>query len=307
VSENVAGKEFAAESRAEESVAVVIPVFNGANYLAEALASVLKQTCAPDEILVIDDGSTDETVSIAESFPGVRVVSFENGGLAESRNRGTRLAASKWVAFLDHDDIWEPEKLRRQIELLRSIPDADICVTSRRYLNNGVLGKVQVAPLSGEIERSLLRACFFAPSSVVARRSVLLSLAGFDPSVKGCEDWDCWLRLKAAKAKFVSCPEALLIYRNHETNMSSDGHFMYRSELDIYDRLVSPQIHPAIRFVHRLRRNSELLASLGIMERDKNRAHLRVMFRSVRLFPFGNWKRYKIGARSLLKRAQVLR
>jgi glycosyltransferase involved in cell wall biosynthesis len=109
---------------ASNHVSVVIPAFNAASYLGAALGSVLAQTQPPDEIVVVDDGSRDDTAAVAQSFPGVRLVARSHGGIAAARNAGVAATSREWIAFLDADDLWLPDKLERQFAHMAASPDA---------------------------------------------------------------------------------------------------------------------------------------------------------------------------------------
>ena len=106
------------------TVSVVIPAFNAARYLGAALGSVLAQTLPPAEIVVVDDGSTDDTAQIAQAFPGVRLVPRDHGGIAAARNAGVAATSAHWIAFLDADDLWLPDKLERQFARIAESPGA---------------------------------------------------------------------------------------------------------------------------------------------------------------------------------------
>lgn len=111
-------------------MSVVIPTYNGAEFIAEALESVLSQSRRPDEILVIDDGSTDNTAQIAEGFG--EVILRANAKQSSNRNFGVQEARGQWIAFIDQDDLWKPNKLARQVEELQRSPGADLCYTARQ-------------------------------------------------------------------------------------------------------------------------------------------------------------------------------
>ncbi|SEG20686.1 Glycosyltransferase, GT2 family [Bryocella elongata] len=292
-----AGRTGASEDRA---VSVIIPVYNGAVFLGEAIESVLRQTLPVQEILVIDDGSTDGSAELARSYPGVLVLSFENAGLSTARNRGIAAATSPWVALLDSDDIWVPEKIERQMKLLGENPTADVCVTGYQLLQNGGLGKVMRAP--EDFGPRLELGTFSMPSCFVLRRSALLAVGGFDPNVTSAEDWDCWLRLKRAGATFVSCPEPLMHYRRHGNNLTSDAAFIYRGDLDIFDRFLLPKVPAPLRPMARWLRVSRLLSEQAVQARENGQpGYLPLMLRSILMWPVGDWRRYKVAAHMSLK------
>jgi len=292
-----AGRTVASTNRA---VSVIIPVYNGAAFLGEAIESVLRQTLPVQEILVIDDGSTDGSAEIARRYAGIRVLSFENAGLSTARNRGIAEATSHWIALLDCDDVWVDDKIERQMAKLAEHPTADVCVSGYQLLQDGVLGKVMRAPENfGEL---LERGTFSMPSCFVLRRSALLAVGGFDARVTSAEDWDCWLRLKRTGSTFVSCPEPLMHYRRHGNNLTSDAAFIYRGDLDIFDRFLLPKFPAPIRPLARWCRVSRLIADRAIVNRENGQRHLHLMLKSILMWPLGNWRRYKLAAHMALKR-----
>jgi glycosyltransferase involved in cell wall biosynthesis len=237
------------------SIAVVIPAYNAERYIAETLESVLTQTVPVDEILVVDDGSTDATASIAERYaPKVRVFRRANSKAAASRNFAVAEAKSEWVAFLDADDVWFPEKIERQMQELRFNPDADLCYTAMvELVHDGEsvkTGNLMPAPPPSDIRHWLSFRCAFLPSSVVVRRSALLKVGGFNASLRyGCEDYDLWFRFCNAGTKFIACPEPLVSYRRHGSNTALSLEWfkeytgVYRDQnlpyLSLYDRWIT--------------------------------------------------------------------
>ena len=184
-------------------VSVVIPAYNAAAFLGKTLRSVLEQSLADHEVLVVDDGSTDGTAEVAASFPGVRVHAGARRGVSAARNLGVRLAQGTYVAFMDHDDLWEQEKLARQAALLDADPRAAFVFTQARVERDGTL--IEIFPLIPDPDRFLADAYenlvhwnYVPMSSVMARRDRLLALSAegpFDPRFRLSEDWDLWLRL----------------------------------------------------------------------------------------------------------------
>jgi glycosyltransferase involved in cell wall biosynthesis len=281
------------------SISVVIPAYNRSRFIAETLESVLAQTLQPDEVLVIDDGSTDDTAAIAESFaPRVRVYRRSNQRQAAARNFGVQQATSEWIAFLDDDDVWEPNKLERQMEELARHPEADLCYTGRVLLmqkgDTATFGRVIYAPPAKDIRRALFERCSFFPSCVLIRRSTFLAVNGFDTKFRVCcEDYELWLKLLHSGTKFAACREPLLRYRLHETNTLKDMSW-FEDCTRVYRRLVLPYLPRYTGWITNFRHQSELEGDLAYSLREqRNPAHLAMMARSVLHWPFNDKHRYK--------------
>ncbi len=203
------------------TVSVVIPAYNAERFLRDALESAAGQTLAPLEILVIDDGSTDETGRLAASVQGVRCIRQTNAGVSAARNRGIEEARGGFVALLDADDAWMPEKLAVQLASLR---DGQFAFSARTETDE-LLKPLRIA--RGGFEGSLLEGLLFhgnvvgTPSSVVAPRQALLDAGGFDPCLSMCADWDMWIRL-ATRLSGTYSDEPLVLYRVHEGSMSTN-------------------------------------------------------------------------------------
>jgi glycosyltransferase involved in cell wall biosynthesis len=197
-------------------VSVVIPAWNAAPCLPRAIDSVLAQTWARREIIVVDDGSTDESPALLAGYGGqLRVLSQANAGPSSARNRGLREARGQYVAFLDADDHWLPEKLERQVALLDAHPEIGFCSTATRVID--ARGEpVRDWPCSDAPE-PLLETLFLrsaavsgSTSGVLARRELLLEAGGFDERLRGFEDPDLWIRL-AARTAYACIPEVLTV------------------------------------------------------------------------------------------------
>lgn len=207
-------------------VSVVLPVFNGASTVEETVASVLAQTCQDFELIAINDGSTDSTVDVLKQIqdPRLRVVSFPNAGLAASRNRGLYLAQGNYISFIDADDLWTPQKLQRQVEILEQRPDTAIAYSwtdfvddDGNFVHAGIHSK-----LSGDVYEALFVSNFVeSGSNVLMRRGALAGIGGFDEALRAAEDWDCFLKL-ARSHKFAVVPEVQVLYRQPATSMSSN-------------------------------------------------------------------------------------
>lgn len=235
------------------TVSVVIPAYNAAKFLAEALDSVLAQTYQPLEVIVVDDGSQDETPQILAAYAGkvIHVRKTHGGGCGGTRNVGIRAASGDWIAFLDADDIWAPTLLEKLVggaketgaDLVfcdfRSLPVGS--VDSRSNLEHKGLKTrlATIAPkgvLLNPFELLLDVGCYFCPSSVLVRRSSLLSVGLFDEGIYCTDDLDLWLRL-ALRYRFGVVSEALVLYRIHSQNMSRDGWVVLVNQIKTFEKL----------------------------------------------------------------------
>src|ERR1039457_1698894 len=174
------------------TISVIIPAYNAARFLPRCLKSVFAQTLKPEEVIVVDDGSTDNTAALAAEL-GARVISRPNGGLSAARNTGIQNASSEWIALLDADDMWAPEKLERQAACIR--PETVLVYTGIRIFDdNGV--RTEVPAMDPISARKILRYCNpITPSTVLVRRDAAVQVGGFREDIRACEDWEMWFRL----------------------------------------------------------------------------------------------------------------
>ncbi|WP_347302828.1 glycosyltransferase family A protein [Croceibacterium sp. TMG7-5b_MA50] len=233
-------------------VTVVIPAWNMARYLARSVASALAQTWPALDVLVVDDGSTDDTLALAEAIaarePRVTVRSFPNGGVARARNRGTEAARGTYVAYLDADDLWHPTKIEKQMAALRSHADDDGwvgCYALFRMVDDGdrVLASGYGAGKRGSFFFDHLLVNHVGNgSSLLVLREAALAVDGFDPSyaeagIGGSEDFDFQLRL-LMRYKLEYVPEYLVGYRLHAAQMSADQTRMALGHIAVVERFV---------------------------------------------------------------------
>jgi glycosyltransferase involved in cell wall biosynthesis len=199
-------------------VSVVIPVYNGAAFLREALQSVFAQDYAACEVIVVDDGSTDDSVACARAFPGVRVETQANQGNAAARNRGIALARGEFVALIDQDDVWRPEKLRRQVEALQAQPAAGFS------LCHAILRLEPGMTLPPAYNATAFAGAFpaYFPSALMLRRATFARVGPFDPAYRSGNDSDWILRAKDAGEIMAMLPEVLLEKRVHAANQGHD-------------------------------------------------------------------------------------
>ena len=204
-------------------VSVIIPTYNRGHLLAEAIDSVLSQTYNDLELIVVDDGSQDETKEIVSSYSSQVIYLYQkHRGVSAARNRGIEQAQGEYLSFLDSDDLWLKKKLNLQMEYLKSHPETLICYTDEIWIRKGV----RVNPMkkhkkySGMIFEHCLPLCIVSPSSVLMHRHLLDEVGVFDETLEVCEDYDLWLRISARyPVQFIEKP--LIVKRGgHEDQLS---------------------------------------------------------------------------------------
>ena len=179
-------------------VSVIIPTFNRGWILKEAIDSVLAQDFKDFELIVVDDGSTDNTGQILDSYnQDLIVLRQSNRGVSAARNRGIAAAEGRLIAFLDSDDLWLPRKLSSQVDFFNSNPTAVINQTEEIWLRNGVRvnPKNRHHKVSGMIFERSLGLCLVSPSAVMIKKNLFSKVGVFDESLPACEDYDLWLRI----------------------------------------------------------------------------------------------------------------
>lgn len=217
------------------SISVVIPCYNACRYIGAAIRSVMLQDWPDLELIVVDDGSTDGSADlVARQFPWVNLLRVSNGGVAAARNIGIAHARGEWIAFLDADDIWLPEKLSHQWQLLGTNTGARMCYTAwqtwasaepepgpevREPLEEIASDSERWAGPSGWIYPDLLLDCVVWTSTVLAHRSVFDATGVFDAQLRIGEDWDLWLRASRV-TPILRVPKPLALYRMHPTSIT---------------------------------------------------------------------------------------
>jgi len=228
-------------------VDVIIPVYNGAKYIVEALSSVVHQTRRPKRIIVVDDGSTDNTESVVRSYRSpvpVCYVKKSNGGPSSARNAGIAESDSLYIAFLDADDVWEPDKLQKQIAVFEYslLPCLGVV-----YCNSGFMTAEGVPLQSVSVSYNGFRGWVFdklihsnittSGSEAVVKRNCFEEAGLFDESLRFSEDWDMWLRI-AAVFEFDRVDEKLVRIRIHDSNASKNLHDMIEGRILVLSKLL---------------------------------------------------------------------
>lgn len=221
--------------KAADFVTVVIPCYNQAHFLSEAIESVLGQTHTPHEIIVVDDGSLDHTAAVAERYGAVRLLRQSNQGLAAARNAGLAAAQGRYISFLDADDRLLPEALERGLSYLTQHSQAVFAYG--RYRNIAVDGTPRSPSLRPCVEaehyRHLLRVNYIGMhATVLYRRNIFEEVGGFNERLRACEDYELYLRI--TRRFSVGCyPELVAEYRQHGTNMTHNKALMLQTAIDV--------------------------------------------------------------------------
>ena len=207
----------------EISVSVVIPTFNRRHTIERALDSVIGQSFAAQEIILVDDGSTDQTALVMQqSYPDLTVVTQANKGVSAARNAGITLAGSEWIALLDSDDEWLPNKLQTQVEALTASPDLKVCHTEEIWIRNGkrVNQMKKHQKHGGWIFDKCLPLCAMSPSTIVIHKSVFDEVGLFDETLPACEDYDMWLRISSRYPVLLLEQPLIKKYGGHKDQLS---------------------------------------------------------------------------------------
>ncbi|MBG30927.1 MAG: glycosyl transferase [Opitutae bacterium] len=222
-------------------VSVVVPTFNRREVLPRALDSILGQTFGAFELIVVDDGSTDGTAELVErSYPDIHFLRQENRGVSAARNAGIATAQGEWIAFLDSDDAWLPEKLERQMQALEREPVHRFCHTDEIWIRDGqrVNPASKYAKSGGWAYHSCLPHCVISPSSVLMHRDLLRETGNFDESLEVCEDYDLWLRVTARDPVLFLDEQLLFKYGGHQDQLSTKHWGMDRYRIKALQRVL---------------------------------------------------------------------
>jgi len=255
-------------------VSAIIPTFDRGWIVKEAIESVINQDYRPLEIIVVDDGSRDDTHGILQSFgEKIRVLYQENRGVSAARNLGIRASKGELIAFLDSDDLWTHDKTALQVNFFNANPEAMICQTQEIWIRNGkrVNPKHRHKKLSGMIFEPSLELCLVSPSAVMVRRSIFELKGYFDEELPACEDYDLWLRIASTHPIELMDPACTIKRGGHDDQLSA---------LHSLDK-------------HRIRSIQKLLET-NCLTPEQRRAALKVLHEKARIYGQGCIKRGKI-------------
>lgn len=271
----------------EGKISVVIPAYNAAHFLPRSLNSVYAQTLAPHEVIVVDNGSTDDSGKVASSF-GATVIRLETPGLAAARNAGIRHATGEWIALLDADDWWAPEKLARQVSAI--LPHVVLVYTGIRLCDDKGTRSERTA-VSPDAARPILRYSNpIAPSTALLRRDAVLAAGGFVEGSPGCEDWAMWVQLMPFGA-FAAVSDPLTNYYLHPQSLSASPERMLDGLRAILEPVLLARYRGLERWMWRRRIWAQQLCSAGQIAKDNSvKGELGYFARSLTAWPSPFWQ-----------------
>lgn len=223
-------------------VSIILPTYNCANFLPDSIRSILLQTYGSYEIVVVDDGSTDNTKEVLDTFMGkIKYISLEqNKGLPTARNIGIQSAQGKYIAFIDADDLWSPEKLQTDIEYFQMYPEVGMVYSRHvnvdekgKFINRGTKRQLP----SGNIFIQLFsEQNFITTSTVVVKKEVFETTGLFDEQFFNCQDWDMWLRI-AFYFKVAGINKFLVKYRHNPNSLSKNYQRVLKHQKMVIDKI----------------------------------------------------------------------
>ena len=222
-------------------ISIIIPTYNSANTIEETIASVQKQDFTDFELIIIDDGSQDNTIEVVQHVvePRLKLFAYENGGVAVARNRGIAKSTGEYISFLDADDLWSSDKLSKQFEALKKSAKAKVAYSWTSFIDDQ--GKHLFSGTrfgyEGNVYPQLIQTNFLTnASNILIQRDVLNLIQGFNPQLAYTADWDFYLRL-AQNFEFVVVPKYQIFYRQSANSMSSKIEPLKKESLALLDRV----------------------------------------------------------------------
>jgi glycosyltransferase involved in cell wall biosynthesis len=271
------------------SVSIILPVFNRLKYLRPAIASVRAQTRTAWELVIVDDGSDDETRSFLGGLDDARIrteLLAHSGNPSAVRNAGIRRARGRYLAFLDSDDLWVPHKLEVQLGMMQRSPERRWSYTKESFIDEvgapvSDLGFKPWTPYEGNIVEPLLRIdALVSTCTVVAERSLVVEAGSFDEEQWFAEDYDLWLRL-SMRGEVSASPEPLSAVRLYGDSYSADRVGAHEGWVRLYGKMAALVTAPPLRALCRRRQGESALVLAGLLQdRGETRAALRTLLGS---------------------------
>lgn len=293
-------------------VSVIIAAFQQPTFLNEALQSVAAQTYPTIEIIVVDDASGEQYTSRYQLPANARLIVHEKRGKAAAitRNTGIQAATGKYLAFLDQDDVWVPEKLSWQVELMQSQPDVVMTFGHFRWVDEALKEHAeQIDPpaLDADPLRDMLFRNFIeCPSQVLIRRDAMEKIGLFDPTIRGTAAWEFYIRAAAA-GRIVSDPRVMTFYRQHPEQWSQDSLMMRKGSARTMEKTAGwiGNVRPDLKMLVRKRwaRWVREVARAQFKSREERPEALSTLGRALKVWPL-DWQSYAVLVKGLAARPQ---
>ena len=221
--------------RLDSQISVIIPVYNRSSFIKRAIDSVLKQSLKNFELIVVDDGSSDDTPKILKRYKdSIKIITIKNSGVSTARNVGIKASSYEWICFLDSDDIWHEDKLKMQLNFHKLHPKILFSHTNEKWIrdNKEIKQKAIHKKPSGWCFEENLLFCKIAPSTAMVHKSLFEKVGLFDESLEVCEDYDLWLRI--LREYEVGLVEDVLTtkYAGHDDQLSTKHHSMDKFKIE---------------------------------------------------------------------------
>jgi glycosyltransferase involved in cell wall biosynthesis len=285
-------------------VSVVMPVFNAEKYLGQAIRSALEQTLPPHEVILVDDGSTDSSREIAASFgSAVICLSQEHRGASAARNLAIARSTGDWIAFLDADDYWLPDKLERQAAAIQADPSVGLVYTGRTELSPDGTSRDFQAPRPQRVKKMLPAGNVLFPTTALVRRSLLPEQA-FDTSLESSVDWWFFYCLSRI-ARFAAVPEPTAVYRASPLSLCNRNWKSVLRNAEIVSRRIQSDFTGLDKLLLRRKSNAKLLANAALSAREQGSPEcLHLIVKSLISWPLPRFgpARYRIFLKMLAQR-----
>jgi len=262
-------------------ISVIIPTYNRRHTLERAIDSVLSQTFKPFEIIIVDDGSEDGTRNwLQEAYPSIKYIYQPNNGVSSARNKGIRSSRGSWIALLDSDDEWMPEKLEDQVIFINENPGSLFCHTNEIWIRNGVRVNQMKKhkKYGGDIFKYCLDMCRISPSSSLIKKEVFEDVGLFDESLTVCEDYDLWLRITANYTILFLDRPLIKKYGGHADQLSRVPEGIEQYRIQSLEKILSMSILDQDQFlsakdmlIHKLK-----IYSQGLKKRNRSKEFISI-------------------------------
>ena len=271
------------------TVSVLIPSYNHAHFVTAAVNSALAQTHPDVDIIVIDDGSKDNTAEVVATFGDkVNYVYQENQGLSAARNTGIRHARGEYIALLDADDLWDPEFIEESLKVIEQNPKVGLTYSWWSHIdeNGDPMPEPGFFNQRGHLLETFAVRNYFPPVAVLVRKNLVEEAGGFDEKLFALEDWDLWFRIAANGWEFDCVPQVLALYRRHSNNMTLDVPRMERNQLAVLDKMSQSSVISEIgHLLPMARANVHLNSALSYYSQGKQQESYGSFVTAVKIWP----------------------